>query len=61
MIICETCKKDISKEIRFICCNCKVKLCESHTYYYVDGNNICITNNSLPYCKSCYKKKYGDD
>lgn len=40
------------------CENCKKSLCEEHAYFYVDGDNIAITNNSPYLCKSCYENKY---
>ncbi len=41
------------------CKKCGRKLCESHAYSYVDGNNRAITKNSPEYCFSCYRSVYG--
>lgn len=41
------------------CENCKKSLCEEHAYYFVDGNNEAITNNSPYLCNSCYETAYG--
>ena len=38
------------------CEKCKKSLCQEHAYFYVDGNNIAVTNNSPYLCKNCYEK-----
>ena len=40
------------------CEKCKKSLCQEHAYFYVDGNNIAITNNSPYLCKKCYEETY---
>lgn len=42
------------------CEKCKKSLCQEHAYFYVDGNNIAVTNNSPYLCKNCYEKKYNE-
>lgn len=51
----------MSKNRKFLgyCEECKKSLCEEHAYFYVDGNNISITNSSPYLCNRCYSKKYG--
>lgn len=41
------------------CENCKKSLCEEHAYFFVDGNNATITNNSPYLCSCCYETIYG--
>ena len=41
------------------CTGCGKELTPKTAYYYVDSCNFAITNNSQPYCKPCYIKKYG--
>lgn len=40
------------------CEKCKKSLCIEHSYSYVDGNNISITQNAPTLCKECYEKQY---
>lgn len=50
----------MSKNRKFLgyCEECKKSLCEEHAYFYVDGNNVSITNSSPYLCKDCYSQKY---
>lgn len=52
----------MNKRKKFLgyCEICKKSLCEEHAYFYVDGNNIAITNNSPYLCKTCYEKRYNE-
>lgn len=40
------------------CEQCKKSLCKEHAYFFIDGNNIAITNSSPYLCKSCYEQNY---
>lgn len=42
------------------CEKCQRNLCEEHAYFFVDGNNRAITNNSPYLCKECYEETYGE-
>lgn len=44
------------KEI-FKCSKCNKSLCSKHSYYYVDENNVAITNNASANCEDCIKKE----
>lgn len=46
------------KKFNGYCEICKKSLCEEHAYFFVDGNNGAITNNSPYVCKECYEVKY---
>lgn len=50
----------MNKSRKFLghCEICKKSLCPEHSYCFVDGNNIAITNNSPYLCMDCYNKKY---
>ena len=41
------------------CEKCRKSLCEEHAYFFVDGNNEAITNNSPYLCSNCYEVEYG--
>lgn len=60
-IYCDECRIRVykSKKEHYKCKECGKDLCGKHAYLYVDESNISITNNSPPYCKECYIKKYG--
>lgn len=45
---------------KFICATCGKSLTPKEAYCYVDPNNCAITDNALPYCRECYKKKFGE-
>lgn len=49
-----------TKAKKLVCSNCKKELTPQTAYFYVDGNNCAITNNSPTFCKECYIKKYGN-
>lgn len=55
--ICATGRKSIKD--KYICSACGIVLEAKDAYCYVDPNNFAITNNSLPYCRECYREKYG--
>lgn len=40
------------------CDHCGDKLPPSKLYFYVDGNNAAITNNSPFLCIDCYRARY---
>lgn len=48
--------KELDKIIK--CNRCGKEIIYKQAFFYVDGNNISITNNSKPHCKQCYKEKY---
>lgn len=49
-----------TKAKKLVCSNCEKELTPQTAYFYVDGNNCAITNNSPTFCKECYIKKYGN-
>ena len=49
-------KRKTAKE--YICSMCGEKLTPSTAFFYVDGCNFAITENSPPLCRECYRKKY---
>jgi len=53
-------RKNKMKTKKFLghCEKCKKSICEEHAYFFVDGNNESITNNSPYLCKKCYEKTY---
>lgn len=47
-------------KVKYICADCKDTLTPSTAFFYVDGCNFAITENSLPLCRECYRKKYNE-
>ena len=45
---------------KYICAMCGKELEAKEAYCYVDENNCAITQNALPYCRECYRIKYGE-
>lgn len=42
-----------------VCTACRKILTPSTAFYYVDGCNFAITASAPPYCRECYREKYG--
>ena len=45
---------------KYKCTSCGKVLEPKDAYCYVDPNNFAITNNAPPYCRECYREKYGE-
>lgn len=45
---------------KYICTECKKELSPAEAYFYVDSCNYAITENAKPYCRECYRERYGE-
>jgi hypothetical protein len=39
------------------CCICGINIKYLDAQFFIDGNNIAITNNAKPYCEKCFYTK----
>ncbi len=44
----------------YVCSGCGKTLSPRDAFFYVDSCNCAITDNSKPFCRECYRIKYGE-